>query len=57
MKTKYKTIMIKESLHQELDFLCREKGFKTTSELLNYLIQKEYQETNNIKNQLFNENK
>lgn len=54
MRSKYKTLMIKESLYQELDLLCRSRGFKTTSELLNYLIQREYQESNNTKNQLFN---
>lgn len=55
-KGKYKSILIKESLHQELDEVCRRKGFKSTSELLNYFLQKEYEEDQKKFNELFNSN-
>jgi len=54
MRNKYKSIMVKESLHQELDEVCRRKGFKSTSELLNYFLQKEYEEDQKKFNELFN---
>jgi hypothetical protein len=55
MKSKYKSIIVKESLHQELDEVCRKKGFRTTTELLNYFLKMEYEMNERMTNELFND--
>jgi hypothetical protein len=55
MKSKYKTIIMKEELHAELDYVCRKRGLRTTTELLKYFLKMEYEMNERIKNELFND--
>ncbi len=40
MRTRYKSILIKEDLHSKIEETRKILGFRTYSEVLNYLLEK-----------------